>query len=83
MTIYQLLPDAEEDQDMQRLHDELFPDALALFQKRHWKEASTVLHRGLELHANDGPSRFYLDLCASYLQSPPEVGWEGVIPVSK
>ncbi len=81
VTIYQLLPGSEITPGVRRVRSELFPEALELFQKQMWQEACEILHHCLELQADDGPSRFYLQLCTSYLKKPPAAKWEGIIPV--
>ena len=36
-------------------------------------------HQVLDLIGPDGPSMFYLKLCDSYCQTPPEADWDGTI----
>ena len=83
VTIYQLLTKRDLTQSSRRLHGELFPEVLDLFQKRKWAEAESAVQRCLELQPDDGPSRFYRELCASYRRTPPAEDWEGIIPVRK
>ncbi len=60
-----------------------FADGLAAFQKRAWDEAMEMFQRVIEELGEDGPSRFYLDLCGSYRKSPPEQPWDGVVHMEK
>ncbi|MEE4166673.1 MAG: adenylate/guanylate cyclase domain-containing protein, partial [Desulfocapsaceae bacterium] len=84
VTIYQLLPEKMDITSAdERVHCELFPEALDLFQKRKWAEAGMTLQQCLDLQPNDGPSRFYRELCRFYQRKPPAAEWQGIISVSK
>jgi adenylate cyclase len=56
-----------------------FAAALSACHGRRWQEAADAFERVLERFPNDGPSRFYLRLCAQYLESPPPADWRGEI----
>lgn len=49
-----------------------FEEALQFFNNNNWHEASIHFKAILRENANDGPSRFYLDLCHSYRIDPPD-----------
>ncbi|MGB5517115.1 MAG: adenylate/guanylate cyclase domain-containing protein [Gammaproteobacteria bacterium] len=59
-----------------------FVRALHVFQAQQWEEAATGFEEFILEHGEDGPSRYYLDLCRQYLASPPNE-WDGVIRVVK
>jgi adenylate cyclase len=48
-----------------------FAEALALFQAEEWAEAAKRLKTILEDRPDDGPSKFYLELCSRYQLEPP------------
>lgn len=83
VTLYQLLQGDEDIPEKQRLYQELFPEALYLFQKRNWQETEAALRECLRLVKEDGPSRFYLELCAKYRENPPDENWQGIIALEK
>ncbi|MGD2019763.1 MAG: adenylate/guanylate cyclase domain-containing protein [Thiohalocapsa sp.] len=56
-----------------------FAAALSAFHGRRWQEAADAFERVLERFPNDGPSRFYLRLCAQYAERPPPTDWQGEI----
>ena len=60
-----------------------FADGLAAFQKGAWDVAMKVFQKVITERGEDGPSRFYLDLCGSYRKSPPAQPWDGVVHMEK
>lgn len=59
-------------------HTDRFVCALRAFQAQRWNEAQADFNEYLQQQGEDGPSRYYLDLCQQYLAHPP-VDWDGVI----
>ena len=82
LTIHELLIPDEETSRNHQLYFEMFPEALELFMLEEWEKALRMFQRCLESNAVDGPSQFYLQMCASYRSAPP-VDWHGVISVTK
>jgi adenylate cyclase len=60
-----------------------FSRALGQFHLQSWEPASRGFRECLELFADDGPSRFYLQKCADYLLKAPPSDWQGEISVMK
>ncbi|MBI5632285.1 MAG: adenylate/guanylate cyclase domain-containing protein [Nitrospirae bacterium] len=58
---------------------ESFSAALALFRQGSWTEAHQHFSAFRRTFGEDGPARFYLDLCSRYQNNPPEGPWNGVI----
>jgi adenylate cyclase len=59
-----------------------FATALAAFRASRWQAAAEIfadLHRE---QPDDGPSRFYTDLCASYLANGPDSFESGAVRLS-
>lgn len=59
-----------------------FVAALDSFQAQQWNEAAKGFENFILNDGEDGPSRYYLDLCRQYLSCPP-TEWDGVIRVIK
>jgi adenylate cyclase len=57
----------------------LFAEALKEFQLGRWGDAAREFTEILQEFACDGPSRFYLDRCRTYLEAPPAGVWDGVV----
>ncbi|WP_256361425.1 tetratricopeptide repeat protein [Methylomonas koyamae] len=55
-----------------------FAEGLAAFRAGDWAEAIRSLQAALELDADDGPSRFYLQKAVEFRRNPPE-RWNGVV----
>ncbi len=83
VTIYELFGTREQTQNWNRLCKYAFPEALDYFRTGKWDKALAAFRQCLLLHAEDGPSLFYVQLCESYLQQPPSGDWQGIIQVSK
>lgn len=59
-----------------------FVCALRAFQSQHWNEALNSFTQYLHQHAEDGPSRYYIQLCQHYLADPPSE-WDGTIVLAQ
>ena len=58
-----------------------FAAALVIFRAGRWVEAERLFAEVLSTSADDGPSAYYLGLCASYRRSPPS-DWRGVVGIA-
>jgi adenylate cyclase len=79
LVIHELLDVAAQDDELLRAR---FATALAAFRAGRWQAAAEIfadLHRE---QPNDGPSRFYTDLCASYLANGPDSFENGAVRLS-
>jgi adenylate cyclase len=83
LTIYELIGAKEQTENWNHLYKDTFPEALFLFRAGKWDKALAAFRQCLILDAEDGPSRFYAQLCESFLQKPPSGDWQGVIKVKK
>lgn len=83
ITIYELFGAKEQTENWNCLCKDTFPEALFLFRAGKWDKALAAFRQCLILHAEDGPSRFYAQLCESYLLKPPPGDWQGIIQVNK
>ena len=63
-------------------HTDRFVTALRAFQAQQWREAEAGFSQYLHQHGEDGPSRYYLNLCQLYILQPP-TDWDGSIGLVK
>lgn len=59
-----------------------FHVGLALFEERHWEEATRIFEKVLEMDPEDGPAATYKKRCADFLKKPPTDTWDGVFTLS-
>ena len=83
VVVYELICDIEQAEVKQRKACETFADALSAFRKQRWDEARDKFRHCIEDCGGDGPSRFYLKLCAQYQDHPPDQPWDGVIQLEE
>jgi adenylate cyclase len=81
--IHELLCRMEHSSEEQRKLCAAFGEALDAYRKQYLGEARALFQNCLEIAAEDGPSRFYKDLCKKNVESPPEEGWDGLIYMNK
>jgi len=60
-----------------------FSRGIEAFRRRGWDEAERAFREAVEASGGDGPSRFYLGLCARYRDDPPGAEWAGAVRVDK
>ena len=60
-----------------------FAEGLELFRRQAWEKATETFQQTLGIREGDGPSLFYLRLCALFSQNPPGEGWDGVVQMEK
>ena len=56
-----------------------FTEALEAYRTRRWRDAASQFSEILHLFPEDGPSRFYLQRCESYLLNPPDDSWSPAV----
>jgi adenylate cyclase len=79
VNVHELISRVEDSTPRQRDCCDRFTAGVEAFRRQSWVEASRIFNETLTIHGGDGPSHFYLDLCARYSQSPPGESWDGVI----
>lgn len=79
LAIYEILghADAADVSLTQYLAD--FAGALAAFHAQRWQEAQTHFAALSARRPDDGPTRYFHQLCASFHQAPPPSPWDGAI----
>jgi adenylate cyclase len=60
-----------------------FQTGLSAFQHRRWNEAVAAFERTLSIYRADGPSIFYLKLCAAFESHPPPDDWDGTVVMDR
>lgn len=60
-----------------------FSRGMEAFRGRRWQEAERSFREADGSEGGDGPSRFYLGLCARYAADPPGAEWAGAVQVDK
>lgn len=78
LNLYELI--AKDDQTRTFKPYEDFVRALNIFLLQQWDEAASGFEKFILNHGEDGPSRYYLDLCRQHLTNPP-AQWDGVIRI--
>jgi adenylate cyclase len=81
--IHELICRLDEADGKQREACGFFAEGLGAFRKKSWEEAMEKFRRSLFILKEDEPSRYYIDLCESYQQNPPEEPWAGVVLMDK
>jgi adenylate cyclase len=60
-----------------------FADALEAYRARQWRGAASQFSEILSVFPEDGPSRFYLHRCESYVRNPPDEPWTPTIRIDQ
>lgn len=81
--VHELWCRAEDSDEQHRDACRTFADGIGAFQQGAWDEAGGMFQRVAELLGEDGPSRFYLNLCEMYQKNPPGQPWDGVVLMEK
>ncbi|MDH3692062.1 MAG: CHASE2 domain-containing protein, partial [Gammaproteobacteria bacterium] len=71
LKIYEIRAKQDDATSIERSLCEQFANGLDAFDKRQWTEAADTFKTILRMNPDDGPTRFYLDLCEKYHTSPP------------
>ena len=58
---------------------ELFAEGLQQYRQRQWRRALACFGNALKRPPHDGPSRLYVDRYSSYVETPPDESWDGVL----
>lgn len=77
--VHELICRLEESSPRQRDCCARFSEGVDAFRRQSWEEASAKFYEALGIREGDGPSLFYLNLCARYSKSPPGDSWDGVV----
>ena len=79
VVVYELICLIGESSEQQRRLCSIFSKALNAFMRQSWEEAIKGFNESMEIHGEDGPSIFYLELCEKYRENPPGEMWDGLV----
>jgi tetratricopeptide (TPR) repeat protein len=57
---------------------ELFQEGRKNYNLKQFAKAKEYFQKALEIKADDGPSKEFLQRCDVYLENPPPDDWDGV-----
>lgn len=80
--LYELLEEKAYASPRQQEAQELFQEALELFEARDWEAAQNYFKRVLQLLPEDGPSQLYLKRIRKFKAKKPPQDWDGVFNLS-
>ena len=62
---------------------EKFAGALEAYRAKRWRDAASRFSDILDAFPEDGPSRFYLQRCESYVLKPPDEPWQPTVRIDQ
>jgi adenylate cyclase len=80
--VYELVGTPDRAQSFRALHA-AFAAALELFQEKKLAEAGIAFQKVLEMHPQDGPSKFYLKHLAELKEHPLPADWTGEVELKE
>jgi adenylate cyclase len=83
IVVYELMCRCEEANAEQIALCQSFSKALNAFRTKSWDEAVNLFYYSLNVHGQDGPSSYYLNLCQEKRADPSEEMWDGLIRLDK
>ncbi len=83
VTIFELLGLDGESSPFMEDGCEAFARGLEAYRRRDWMNAARWFEQLLDRWPEDGPSRFYLSLCARFALENPDEDWDGSIRTEK
>lgn len=75
--IYELISEGSTSAEMTEVLKH-FSLGYELYHKMQWTKASEAFNLALQVKADDGPSKLYLERCTEYMTEPPSSDWDGV-----
>ena len=80
VVVHELVSRAADATPADRERCAIFAGALDAYRRGAWPEAMRLWGEALRAHGGeDGPSRFYLQWCATRATEPASPGWDGVV----
>lgn len=80
LVVHELLCRMEDSREEQRNVCAIFASALEAFRRQSWDAAMDKFHK---ISEEDGPSRFYMNLCEYYKMNPPGESWDRIVKMDK
>ena len=79
VTVHELLCRTEDANEDQKNLCSTFCEGLEAYRNQSWEEALNILIGSMKIREEDGPSKFYSELCKKYREKPPEGCWAGTV----
>jgi adenylate cyclase len=79
LVVYEVLGRTAEATDTQKQSCAVFAEALSAFRRQEWDDAAAKFSQATVVCEDDGPARYYLQLCEDYKKKSPGDPWDGVI----
>jgi adenylate cyclase len=76
--VYELLGVADELSESDRQRVQAYEAGLARYRAQDWDAAEAAFRECLAIEPEDQPSQVMLGRIATFRQTPPEIGWDGV-----
>jgi adenylate cyclase len=83
VVVHEVICRSADSDELQQTACGRFAEALEDFRKQRWDDAEEKFLDVAGGLGEDGPSRFYIDLCAQYRKHPPEESWDGAVRMEK
>jgi adenylate cyclase len=83
VTVVELCGPKQDANPRASLLNQRFADALEAYRTRQWRDAMSRFSDILDAFPEDGPSRFYLHRCESYVLKPPDEPWHPTVRVEQ
>jgi adenylate cyclase len=83
LVIHELLCRSEHSTQRQKDFCSCFSDALAAYKRQSLDASYDNLNKLMRTFGEDGPSRFYLNLCLQHREKPFAESWDGVVILDK
>lgn len=81
VNLFELIAHKQSASQMQLWLCETFSCALKAYQDQQWTEACDGLYKILDMIPDDGPSKFFLNLCKKNESVPPIDSWNSIIRI--
>ena len=81
--LYELMDEKGAIDEETRNLCEGYTEAHGLFESRNWEEAQKRFIELGEMYPEDGPVKYYLERCKSFMKKPPAADWDGVFNLTR
>ena len=81
--VYEILPNKILSTKVPKAAHQKFKAGLKAFERQRWDEADQYFQAALQIDQNDGPSKFYQNLCRKLRHDPPNASWNGTVRLNE
>lgn len=83
LRLYELLEESEFLTSAMKEQGELWEQAIALYESRHFTEAKELFQKVRNKDMSDQVAQLYIERCEKFIASPPEESWDGVFNLTQ